>query len=86
MRALLDTHTFLWWVINSPQISPTAHTVIADPSSQILFSAASGWEIAIKAQLRKLQVPQPHGLVPTGTDFRIEQLLREALQARDRTT
>jgi PIN domain nuclease of toxin-antitoxin system len=52
-------HTFLWWVINSPQISPTAHTVIADPSSQILFSAASGWEIAIKAQLGKLQIPDP---------------------------
>jgi PIN domain nuclease of toxin-antitoxin system len=54
MRVLLDTHTFLWWVTNSLQISPTARIIIADRSNKILFSVASGWEIAIKAQLGRL--------------------------------
>lgn len=64
MRALLDTHTFLWWVTNSAQISATVQTVIGDRNNQIMFSAASGWEIAIKAQLGKLEIPgQPESFI-----------------------
>ena len=57
MKALLDTHTFLWWVTNNPQLSLTIRSIIADRNNQIFFSVASGWEIAIKAQLGKLQLP-----------------------------
>jgi len=56
MRALLDTHTFLWWVTNTPQLSETVRSILADQRNQIFFSAASGWEIAIKAQLGKLEI------------------------------
>ncbi len=58
MRALLDTHAFLWWVTNSPQLSSTVKSILSDRHNQIFFSAASGWEIAIKAQLRKLDLPE----------------------------
>ena len=57
MRALLDTHTFLWWVTGDPQLSPQARQVIADGDNDIYFSAGSGWEIAIKARLGRLSVP-----------------------------
>lgn len=57
MKALLDTHAFLWWVTNNPQLSSTVQSILSDRSNEIFFSAASSWEIAIKAQLRKLEIP-----------------------------
>ncbi len=58
MRAILDTHTFLWWVTNNPRLSSTIKSILSDRNNQIFFSAASGWEIAIKAQLQKLDLPE----------------------------
>jgi len=64
MRTLLDTHTFLWWVTNTPQLSETVRSILAAQHNQIFFSAASGWEIAIKAQLGKLEIPsQPEDFI-----------------------
>jgi PIN domain nuclease of toxin-antitoxin system len=57
MKALLDTHTFLWWIADRPQLSPRAREIIADGGNEIFVSAASGWEIAIKARLGKLDLP-----------------------------
>lgn len=54
MRYLLDTHTFLWWIVDDPQLSPRAGAIIRDPSNEIWFSATSAWEIAIKAQLGRI--------------------------------
>lgn len=56
MRLLLDTHAFLWFVLNDPQLSVTAQNVIADPANDILISPASYWEIAIKVALGKLDL------------------------------
>ncbi len=58
MKALLDTHAFLWWVTNAPQLSSTVKSILSDRNNQIFFSAASGWEMAIKAQLKKLELPE----------------------------
>jgi PIN domain nuclease of toxin-antitoxin system len=57
MRALLDTHVFLWWILDQPRLSPRARDLICDGTSELFFSAASGWEIAIKAQLGKIKLP-----------------------------
>ena len=57
MRALLDTHAFLWWVTDDYRLSPQARNIIDDGRNEIYFSAASGWEIAIKARLGRLDVP-----------------------------
>ncbi len=54
MRVLLDTHTFLWWVEDSPHLVATARRVIADEANDIVISAASAWEIATKHRLGKL--------------------------------
>ncbi len=56
MTVLLDTHAFLWFVLDSPQLSDTARELIADPASDVLVSPASYWEIAIKVSLSKLDL------------------------------
>jgi len=59
VRALLDTHAFLWWTSGDSRISDRARAVIEDPETTVLFSAASAWEIAIKVALGRLELPQP---------------------------
>ena len=54
VQALLDTHAFLWWIADSGRLSGTARSVIADESNDIVFSAASAWEISTKFRLGKL--------------------------------
>lgn len=56
MRALLDTHVLLWWINEDARLSETAREVLSDVENDLLFSAASGWEMAIKIGLGKLEV------------------------------
>jgi len=56
MRAILDTHAFLWWVIDSPELSQSARSVMGDSTNELYLSAASGWEIAIKTKLGRLEI------------------------------
>jgi PIN domain nuclease of toxin-antitoxin system len=58
MKALLDTHTFLWWNMDDPQLSPGARAFIGDGHNELYFSAACAWEIAIKAARGKLALPE----------------------------
>ena len=58
MILLLDTHAFLWWCAADTQLSEVARDAIADGNNRVLVSAVSGWEIAIKARLGKLPLPQ----------------------------
>jgi len=59
MKVLLDTHAFLWWIMNDPRLSERATAIIAAPENSVYMSAASAWEIAIKAQIGKLSLAQP---------------------------
>lgn len=58
MRALLDTHTLLWWLSDDRALTRTARSVIADTSNALFVSAASAWEIATKVRLKKLQASE----------------------------
>ena len=60
MRLLLDTHTFLWFLLDDPRLSPTASATIVDPLNDVEISPASYWEIAIKIGLRKYALPEPY--------------------------
>jgi PIN domain nuclease of toxin-antitoxin system len=57
VRLLLDTHTFLWWVNDSPALSRKARTAIAAKDSDCFLSLASAWEMAIKVSIGKLELP-----------------------------
>ncbi|MEH2382615.1 MAG: type II toxin-antitoxin system VapC family toxin [Nostoc sp.] len=59
MRALLDTHAFIWWVTNDPKLSANARNVIADSGNILFLSVVSVWEIVIKNKLGKLTLPEP---------------------------
>ncbi len=54
MDLLLDTHVFLWWDADSPDLGAECRTAIADPANRVFVSAASIWEIGIKRRTGKL--------------------------------
>jgi PIN domain nuclease of toxin-antitoxin system len=53
VRLLLDTHVLLWALSAPKRLGKEARTAIEDPNNEVMFSAASIWEIAIKSALRK---------------------------------
>ena len=70
MRLLLDTCTFLW--LAGGQSLPVAATAaVMDPANDVLLSAISVWEIAIKYRAGRLPLPEPPDrLIPTERDLR----------------
>lgn len=61
MRLLLDTHTFLWFILGDQRLSKMAEKLIAEPNNIIQVSPATYWEIAIKISLGKYALPEPYG-------------------------
>ena len=51
MKLLLDTHLLLWAAGEPKRLSKQARTLIGNPDNELLFSAASLWEVAIKRRL-----------------------------------
>lgn len=67
MKLLLDTHLLLWAATTPECLSPQARLLIESADSELLFSAASLWEVAIKAGLGR-------------SDFQVDaRLLRRGL-------
>ena len=53
MRVLLDTNVLLWAFLTPARLGAEAWSLIQDEASEVVFSAASIWKIAIKARLRR---------------------------------
>jgi PIN domain nuclease of toxin-antitoxin system len=53
MKFLLDTHLLIWSGWTPRRISSSARSLINNPDNELIFSAASLWEIAIKQALEK---------------------------------
>lgn len=71
----MDTHTFLWWITDDPRLSPRVRKIIGDGENELFLSAASGWEMAIKAKLGRLKLPDnPERFIP-------EQLALNAIRS-----
>ncbi len=60
MKAILDTHAFLWALAGDARMSRHARDVFAG-SADLFLSMASIWEILIKVQSGKLKFPRPAG-------------------------
>ena len=58
MRLLLDTNVLLWLQFQSRRLGEH-RALIEDDANQVLVSAVTAWEIAIKYELRKLPLPEP---------------------------
>jgi PIN domain nuclease of toxin-antitoxin system len=65
MRFLLDTHVWLWTLVSPQRIRTDTRELLAEPENDLLLSAASSWEIAIKYRLGKLPLPEsPAQFIP----------------------
>jgi PIN domain nuclease of toxin-antitoxin system len=72
-RALLDTHSFIWFIGGSERLSARARALIEERENTMLVSVASLWEIAIKQGIGKLALDRPFAeLIP-------EQLERQQI-------
>src|SRR5262249_27189384 len=60
MRLLIDSQSLIWYVDQDHLLSPVAHAAITDPANDLLLSAATIWEIAIKIGLKKLALSLPY--------------------------
>lgn len=57
MRLLLDTHVLLWSLAEPRKLSGRARDALEDAANEVFVSAVSGWEIAVKRTLGKLEAP-----------------------------
>ncbi len=57
MNLLLDTHVALWAITDSPKLPKKARELIESPKSSVWISAATLWEIAIKHDLGRGDMP-----------------------------
>lgn len=65
MRILLDTQVWLWMLAAPERLSESSRALVTTSSNELLLSAASAWEIAIKYALGKLRLPEaPGDLIP----------------------
>ena len=56
MRLLLDTHTLIWYTSADPKLSAAALAAISHPANDVAVSAASLWEVGIKAAKGALEL------------------------------
>lgn len=59
LAVLLDTQVFLWMHAAPQRLSESAKAILVDPTQEMLLSAVSSWEIAIKHALGRLDLPEP---------------------------
>ena len=59
MRLLLDTHVWLWLLADPQRLRHEVLDTLGDSRNELLLSAASSWEIAIKSGLGRLTLPEP---------------------------
>ncbi len=59
MPILLDTHTFLWYILANPQLSARAKALMRASENEKFLSIASPWETSIKVSTGKLMLSEP---------------------------
>jgi PIN domain nuclease of toxin-antitoxin system len=57
MKLIVDTHAFLWWLMDQPKLLPSALIEMQNRNNDVFVSSAVIWEIAIKQSLGKIQIP-----------------------------
>ncbi len=59
MKALLDTHALIWYLLDDARLGKVPLTFIKSGENELLVSVASCWELAIKCSLGKITLGQP---------------------------
>ncbi len=78
MNYLLDTHTLIWAITEPQKLSDTVRAILEDTDNDIVVSAVSFWEIALKYGIQKLTLtgltPDDFPKAATETGFRLIDL------------
>ena len=75
MRLLVDTHVLLWAAAEPGRVPPPFRERIESPDNEVLFSAVSIWEIAIKQQIGRLSPDvTPEELAEAAVEMGFEEL------------
>ena len=75
MRLLLDTHILLWALDQPARLDSGTRALLEDPANEVLFSAASIWEIAIKVRLGRADFPvRPDAIAQAARDTGFTEL------------
>ena len=77
MRLLLDTHVLLWVRAGSARLPDTMRNVLADPGNEKIVSPTSLAEVAVKASIGKLTVPDDFYATVTSIGVTIEAFSTE---------
>ncbi|GAC1398191.1 MAG: type II toxin-antitoxin system VapC family toxin [Vulcanimicrobiaceae bacterium] len=65
MKFLLDTNALLFWLAGSKRITTKLRTTLANPDHRVFVSSVSTFEIAVKASLERLRLPDsPRNVLP----------------------
>ena len=59
MRLLLDTQSWLWMISRPERLSSSTRSMLGSQEHELLLSAVSSWEIAIKYSRGRLPLPRP---------------------------
>ena len=70
MKLLLDTHIYLWWLLEPARLADEARFAIANPGNFVFVSAVSIIEIAIKQANGKLKTSEPPEMMLETCHFR----------------
>jgi PIN domain nuclease of toxin-antitoxin system len=57
MKLLLDTHIWIWYLFDNPQLSQNLRTAIADPANELWLSPITIWEILLLGKKGRLSLP-----------------------------
>jgi PIN domain nuclease of toxin-antitoxin system len=60
MKLLLDTHVLIWWLDGAEALTSDMRALIEDPRREVCVSAASAYEVALKANLGRLAWSADH--------------------------
>ena len=81
MRLLLDTHVLLWALGDPDRLRDEARAAIVDPDGDVLASAASTWEVAIKGGSGKLRIPDDFADHVTSSFVELPVTIRHSIEA-----
>ena len=83
MNYLIDTHTFLWSILDPDRLGTKARDILQETDKRIFISVISFWEISLKVALGKLSLINllPEQLPEAANKLDFETLLLSASEA-----
>jgi PIN domain nuclease of toxin-antitoxin system len=66
---LIDAHVLVWWLAEDQALLPEVRSAIADPANDVIVSAATVWELAIKRAKGRIRIPADLSAAIDATGF-----------------